>query len=166
MLLEKIKADSITARKAKDTTAANLLTTLYSEAAMVGKNIGNRESTDVEVMSVIAKFLKNAEETFRLTALTLTSAMGQYGMLHDLSAARVSTLTAEIRILKGYMPQQLTEQNIGDIVSRLIHDNAGTGGPKLNMGMIMAHLKATYGGQYDGKMASAVVKRFFEPMGA
>jgi len=45
MLINKIKSDSLEARKARQTDTATLLTTLYSEASMIGKNLGNREST-------------------------------------------------------------------------------------------------------------------------
>ena len=62
MLINKIKSDALIARKARQTDTATLLTTLYSEASMVGKNAGNRESTDQEVLQVIEKFIKNANE--------------------------------------------------------------------------------------------------------
>ena len=63
MLIEKIKEDSLRARKDRNTWKANLLTTLYAEASMIGKNKGNRVSTDEETTAVITKFLKNAQET-------------------------------------------------------------------------------------------------------
>ena len=50
MLINQIKSDALEARKARQTNTATLLTTLYSEASMVGKNDGNRESTDAEVL--------------------------------------------------------------------------------------------------------------------
>ena len=63
MLLETINQDRNEARKMKYTATATLLTTLYSEAQMVGKNDGNRETTDAEVVAVIKKFVKNIDET-------------------------------------------------------------------------------------------------------
>ena len=62
-LLAKLKADSLQARKDGNKVAANLLVTLVSEATMVGKNAGNRDSTDEEVQRVVKKFLDNTIET-------------------------------------------------------------------------------------------------------
>jgi len=62
MLINKIKSDALEARKARKTNTATLLTTLYFEASMVGKNLENRESTDQEVLQVIEKFIKGANE--------------------------------------------------------------------------------------------------------
>ena len=53
MLINQIKSDALIARKARKIDTATLLTTLYSEASMIGKNLGNRESTDQEVLQVI-----------------------------------------------------------------------------------------------------------------
>ena len=63
MILEKIKNASLAARKAKEALAATLLTTLYSEAVNVGKNNGNRDTTDAEAVAVVKKFLKGVDET-------------------------------------------------------------------------------------------------------
>ena len=60
MLLNKIKADQLAARKAKDGLATALLTTLIGDAEMVGKNAG-RLVTDEEVVAVIKKFIKNID---------------------------------------------------------------------------------------------------------
>ena len=57
-LLAQLKKDSLLARKAADGVRATLLSTLIAEAEMVGKNAGNRESTDDEVQQTIRKFLK------------------------------------------------------------------------------------------------------------
>ena len=61
-LLAQLKKDSLLARKAADSVRATLLSTLIAEAEMVGKNAGNRESSDDEVQQTIRKFLKNNQE--------------------------------------------------------------------------------------------------------
>ena len=62
-LIQDIKSASLVARKARETKKAESLITLYSEASMIGKNDGNRESTDAETIAVIKKFIKNIDET-------------------------------------------------------------------------------------------------------
>ncbi len=141
MLLEKLQAASLEARKAQDTVAASLLTTLYSEAARVGKDQGNRVSTDEEVVAVVKKFSKNIDET--LAALPEADA-------------RVATLRVEKELLSAYLPQQLDEAGLRALVDELVGALADKS-PK-QMGVVMAGLKARAGGQYDGAMASRLVK--------
>ena len=64
--MEKIKQDRIAAMKAKDSQKSTFLSTLYAEAAMVGKNDGNRDTTDEETVKVIKKYIAGANETIKL----------------------------------------------------------------------------------------------------
>ena len=105
MLLEKLQAASLEARKAQNAIAAGLLTTLYSEAARVGKDQGNRVSTDDEVVAVVKKFGKNIDET--LAALPETDA-------------RVAALRVEKELLAAYLPQQLDEAGLSALVAELV----------------------------------------------
>lgn len=141
MLLEKLQAASLEARKAQNAVATGLLTTLYSEAARVGKDQGNRVSTDDEVVAVVKKFSKNIDET--LAALPETDA-------------RVAVLRVEKELLAAYLPQQLDEAGLSALVAELVGALADKS-PK-QMGVVMASLKARAGGQYDGAMASRLVK--------
>ena len=141
MLLEKLQAASLEARKAQNAIAAGLLTTLYSEAARVGKDQGNRVSTDNEVVAVVKKFGKNIDET--LAALPETDA-------------RVAALRVEKELLAAYLPQQLDEAGLSALVAELVGALADKS-PK-QMGVVMAGLKVRAGGQYDGAMASRLVK--------
>lgn len=63
-LIEQITRDSIDARKAKDSVKGTFLTTLLSECLKIGKDDGNRMTTDQEVVAVLKKWIKNNDETF------------------------------------------------------------------------------------------------------
>lgn len=136
-LIQRIKRDQVEARMNRDTIRANLLTTLIGEAEMVGKNAGNRESTDSEVAAVIKKFVKNAQET-----LTALQARGGFN----------EVVAVEISILESYLPKQLTESDL-----RGIAGNSGCAG----MPDFMKYLKDNYAGQYDGKLASTVAREVY-----
>lgn len=139
-LLQTIKADQLAARKNRESIKASLLTTLLGEAQSIGKNDGNRESTDAEVIAVIKKFVKNIGEVVKVTSSD--------------SDAHQTALT-EKNILESYLPSQLT----GDALTRIICDIAEQIGPsKSNMGKIMSKLKSEFDGQYDGAEASAIVR--------
>lgn len=143
-LLERIKHDSVAARKIKYTLAASLLTTLYAEAASIGKNNGNRETTDAEVIAIIKKFIKNGVDT--------KSHLG-----HTSDAFKV--VEDELTILNGYLPKQMTTDELSIIIKEILMVNV----PSMefsqkHMGIVMKTLKTAYDGQYDGDTASKVFR--------
>ena len=137
-LFEKIKADQLVARKAHNELATSLLTTLVGEAAAIGKNNGNRDVTDAEVVALVKKFVKGMDDTL--------------GFLGDTNPEATSVVNAEKYILGPYLPSQMDEATL----TQAIIDIKATEGA--NMGKIMAALKTQYTGLYDGKMASTIIK--------
>ena len=147
-MLNRIKDDMLMARKNKDKVVSNLLITLYSEASMVGKNDGNRETTDIEVLKTIKKFIKNDKETL----------MGHIELSSEGETTEVmETLKKEISILEMYIPEQLTEIELTGIISTVVAENSICN--MKGMGLIMKSLKEKYDGLYDGKLASLIVKK-------
>ena len=141
-LLEKIKQDNIAARKAKDTVKSALLTTLVSEISNIGKNDGNRETTEPESIAVVKKFIKGVDET--LKALEFSSN------------TRVLVAIEEKKILESYLPTQLSEIELTAVVDQIISTLADRS-PK-QMGVVMKRLKEMHDGRYDGKIASGIIK--------
>jgi uncharacterized protein YqeY len=140
-LLAQIKQDQLAARKAKETAKAALLTTLIGEVEMVGKNDGNREVTDVEVVAMVKKFLKNVNETLK----ALGGIEGGIAMQY----------MAESQILESYLPKQFTEDQLTNILGSIKVEISA--GPK-DMGKMLGLLKNRFDGQYDGRLASTVAK--------
>ena len=62
-------------------------------------------------------------------------------------------LEQEISIMQEFLPTQLNREQLQTIIKNFIFQNEGT-----NLGVIMKELKASYAGQYDGKVASEVAK--------
>ena len=143
MLINQIKSDALIARKARQTDTATLLTTLYSEASMVGKNFGNRESTDQEVLQVIEKFIKNANE---IQTILLKNNKD------------TSNVISEIKVLSKYLPQKMSREELENVVRDIIEALKDINS-EVQMGKVMSVLKNSYGGTYDGKMASEIVKK-------
>jgi uncharacterized protein YqeY len=139
-LMNTIRTKQLAARKIQDISAI-IYTVLLGEAAMIGKNDGNRETTDAEVIAVVRKFIKNNEETMQHIR---TSNPAGYEGLAD-----------ENKMLSELLPTQLTEAQLRQVVTELKEELGA--GPK-DMGRVMARLKTDYEGQYDGRMASTVVK--------
>jgi len=136
-LLEKIRADQVTARKAKNSIEATSLTTLLGEASPSG----TETVTDEQVIKVVQKFLKNLREL-----------IGYTDDLEVQVAAR-----NEITLLERYQPKQLTEDQIRSFVAAIIGGCGDVPAAK-KVGLMMGALNAHHKGQYDGKTASAIVK--------
>ena len=60
----------------------------------------------------------------------------------------------EYAYLKDYIKQQLSEQEIKDIVFGLMVQS----NMPCNIGIVMKHFKDNYSGQYDGKLVSQIAK--------
>lgn len=140
-LIDQIKTDILVAKKAKESVKATLLVTLFSEASNVGKNAGNRATTDEETVAVIKKFKNNATETL--------SHLEKSGM-------DATTVKQEIEILDNYLPEQYNEDKLNEIITGYLSQHAEKS-PKL-MGAIMASLKKEHAGKYDAGLASKIVK--------
>jgi uncharacterized protein YqeY len=138
-LFAQIKTDQLTARKAKMALSATLLTTLIGELTAIGKNDGNREVNDADVVKLVKKFLDGINESIKYMEV----AKNEEALI---------MLRGEAAILAPYMPQQMDEAALTVAVKAIVVEV----GP--NMGKVMAALKAMYAGKYDGGMASKIVK--------
>jgi len=139
-LLQQIKIAQLKARKERNTIAVNVLTTLVGEAEAIGKNAGNRETTDSEVVALAKKFIKNIDETI--------------GLIKE--PAALNDLLCERLYVEQFLPKQLTTEELRATLEGLTNElNAHT---LREMGKVMKVLKERYDGQYDGAAASTMIK--------
>jgi uncharacterized protein len=137
-LLKQIRADALAARKAHSADAG-VLTTLIGEVDTKTKGFSPaREMTDAEVVAVVTKFIKGADETIKVLDPAKNSVA-------------IAKAQAERTVLERYLPKQMTDAEIETFVRGRV--DAGD-----NMGGIMSALKAEHAGRYDGKRASQIVR--------
>jgi uncharacterized protein YqeY len=138
-LYQRIKDDQLVARKTQQKIKASLLTTLMGELGsdVIGSTTGNLEITDDMVVAKVKKFMKSLYE--------LVEA-------YNLGSKSHTAALIEIQVLESYLPKQLTEGELTDIIKEC-------GAP--NMGAVMGYLKSNYAGLYDGRMASTIAKGLF-----
>lgn len=135
MLTEKLRTDALEMRKAKSPNA-DLMRTLLGEIELRTKAQNPaRALTDDEVLGVIRKFIKNAKETLELVK----------------DGAAIADAEREIACLEGYLPKQMSEDDLKAVIQPLVDEGK-------NMGQIMGALKAGYAGLFDGRVASTLVK--------
>jgi uncharacterized protein YqeY len=141
-LKAKITEDMKAAMRARET--ARLSTIRLLLAAMKQKEVDERvELTDADILGIIDKMIKQRRES-----ITQFEAGGRA----ELAAAE----RAEIEILRGYMPQRLTEAEIDALVDAAIAGAGATG--MAAMGKVMANLKPQLAGRADMSEVSARVK--------
>lgn len=141
-LKEQISEDMKTAMRAKD--SARLGTIRLLLAAIKQKEVDERVTLDdTQVTAVIDKMLKQ-----RRDSISQYEAAGR----QDLADAE----KFELEVLNGYMPQQLSADEVQATIAEVIAAVGATG--PADMGKVMGPLKAKLAGRTDMTQASALVK--------
>jgi hypothetical protein len=141
-LKDKITEDMKAAMRAKET--ARLGTVRLLLAAMKQKEVDERvELSDADVLSIIEKMVKQRRESI---------AQYEKAARQDLADAE----KAEIAVLQGYLPQQLSEAEVAEAVAAAIRES-GAAGMK-DMGKVMGLLKSRLAGRTDMGKLSGLVK--------
>lgn len=154
-LIDKIRADQLAARKLNDRLKADVLTTLIGEATQITTEEFKRgvtEVTDEKIVATVAKFLKNTKLTLENLAserVRLIEAGGDASKVEE----RARAAEAELAILSEYGPKQMSDSELREAIN-----DFRTRNPDANVGTIMAHLKTSFGGRYDGKAASTLAR--------
>ena len=137
---EKLKKESMRLRKERSPVAASIQFAL-SEIEKVGKNAGNRATTDDEAIRVIQKIVATINEN-------LTHA----------DTGRKVHLNYEKTVLESVLPQMATEDEVVDFLQE-------TFGGKLaeipKKGEIMRALREEFGALVDMKRAGAIVSELY-----
>lgn len=143
-LIELLKLNLLNARKATepDETKTDLLTVLVSDCVKVGKDAGNRDTTDEECIKLIKSYVKACN-----TNIAIYEKSGAY-------SAQLSQALNEKSILESYLPMQLTTAQINTRIA----DYLAISGGDANFKGLMAYFKANYDGMYDGKTLSTLAK--------
>lgn len=143
-LKSRLQHDLHDAMRARDKVRAGTLRmtlTSITTAEVAGDEA--RELSDDEVLQVIAKEAKKRKE----------SAAAFSGAGRPELAA---TEEAELAVLEGYLPAQLTDDELRDIVARAVETTGATG--MAQMGQVMKVAQTEVAGRADGGRVAAQVK--------
>ncbi|AZJ34914.1 GatB/YqeY domain-containing protein [Tenacibaculum singaporense] len=131
------------AMKSKDTVALTALRALKSAFMLANTEAGAGELTEAEELKIIQKQVKQRKDS-----ATVFTEQGR----NDLAEPEL----AEAAVLEQFLPEALSEEEIGNIVEKTIAD-VGAEGMK-DMGKVMGIVSKQLAGQADGKTISAIVK--------
>ena len=141
-LKEKLMEDLKLSMKDKDTVRKNTVQSV--RAAIKQVEVDNRvELSDDDIIGVIAKEAKKRKDV-----LPEYEKSGRTDLIDELKR--------EIEILMGYLPSQLSKEELGEIVKNAIAE-VGASSMK-DMGKVMGALRAKYAGQMDFGKASGLIK--------
>ena len=138
-------ADFKAAMKAKDEVAKNTIS--FARAAVKQYEVDTREELDdAGIIAILAKQVK-----MRKDALADFEKAGRTDL--------VESYNAEIEILTRYLPEQLSEEKLREIVAETAAA-LGIEGGKQNMGKLMGPVMAKVKGLADGNAVKKVVQEF------
>ena len=142
-LKEKLQEDLKSSMKNKDTVKKSVVTLI--RAAIKQHEFDNRvELADDAIIDIISKQLKQRKDSL---------AEFVKANRDDL----VEETKSEIQVLEGYLPQQLSEEELEKIVIETIAEVGATS--MKDMGKIMATIKPKTAGRADGRKINELVKK-------
>ena len=138
MLINDLQKANIEAMKAKDQDARSILSVVLTkyklqevEARAAGKTIG-----DAELLSIIQKVLKELSDE-------------KEGYAKVANQERVDSITRQENVIKGYLPTQLSEDEIRAEIAKL---------DDKSLPNIMKHFKMNFAGKVDMSKVSQIAR--------
>jgi uncharacterized protein YqeY len=144
-LKEQLQSDLTAAMRARDQVGASTLRmalTAVTTEEVAGTE--HRDLTDDDVLKVLTKEAKKRRE-----AATAYTGAGR--------AELAAKEEAELAVLEGYLPQQLSDEELEVIVGDAVASSGASGMPQ--MGLAMKAANAAVAGRAEGGRVAAVVRR-------
>lgn len=145
-LKEQLLQDMKEAMKEKDTIRKNTVQLVRSGILQIEKD-KQIELDDEGILDVIAKELKK-----RRDSIPDFEKSGRTDLLEGLNK--------EIEVLLGYLPKQLTEDEIKSIVEEAVAESGAS--TMKDMGKVMAIISPKVKGRADNKIVSGFVKQMLQ----
>lgn len=144
-LKEQIQKDFIVAMKNKDELTKSTISSLKSKITEAEK-VNGTELSDVEILKVLNKAIKQREESIRLF---------NEGNRPELAVKE----SEEMLVLKNYLPSQMTDEEIELAVREIMVSIDHGGNMNKLMGQTMGMFNKTYQGRADSKRVSEIIKK-------
>ena len=146
-LKDRLRADLTGAMKARDSLRAStlrMLLTSVTNAEVAGKE--QRELSDDDIVGVLSSEAKKRREA--------ATAYDEAGRADSAAQER-----AEAEIITGYLPEQLDESQVSELVADTITRLGAAGEGMRAMGKVMGALQPQVKGRADGAAVAAEVRR-------
>ena len=150
MLREQFNESIKSAMKSQDKlrlSTLRLVSSAIKYADIEAERTGKAQSED-DILALLQKMIKQRQESVDIY---------DKGGRKELADQE----RGEIEIIKGFLPQQMSDAETGAAIGAVINE-VGAQGVK-DMGKVMAVLKQTYAGKMDFGKASGLVKALLTP---
>ena len=140
MILEALKSANVEALKNKDTVARSIYSVVLNKIKLeeIKKREKQEELKDADVVQILQKSIKELEEEKE-----------NYEKVNN--TVEVENIKSQIAILKNYLPQMMSKDEIREII-RGLEDKS--------IGSVMKHFKVNYAGKCDMRDVSEIQKEF------
>ena len=139
MLRDKFKKESVEALKGHDDKRVAVLRFLISLIDKKEMQLPVGQMNEAEEIGVLRKELKNQEESREIFAKANRTDL-------------VEQLDYEIGVVKEYLPQEISEDKVTEIVTEVIAEKGN------NFGLVMKEVMGKLNGAVDGSVVSRIVK--------
>ena len=143
MLKEKLMQDFKDAMRDKDELKKNTVMMIRAAILQVEKDT-QKELDDNSITEIIAKELKKRKDSLEEIQKTDRQDM-------------IDQVNSEIAIIKAYLPEELSEEELTSIINETIAEVGATS--MKDMGKVMQAAKAKTTGRADGKTINEIVKK-------
>ncbi len=142
MKYDELKDEIKAAMKAKDKPRLSILRQVHGEIKNIEVN-ERREITDADVDAMLKRLIKQTRETLD----------GSIKAGND--QERTDTLTAQVAILEGYLPKQVSGDELAALVDEVLAETGAS--TKRDMGRVMGALTQRTGGNFDKAGAATLL---------
>lgn len=138
---QRLSDDIKAAMKAKDNETRDILRMIKNEIDVAEKN-ALKEFDETEVIGVVNKYKKTVQDQ-----IDEGTRVGR--------TENVEKFNKEMEVVLRYLPQQLTEQEIRDLIASVIAEKGFAG--KQDLGKVMGIVSPQTKGKADGKLVNKIV---------
>ncbi|MGG5255004.1 GatB/YqeY domain-containing protein [Neobacillus sp. SM06] len=143
-LLERLNNDMKQAMKNKEKDKLSVIRMVKSSLQNEAIKLGKTELSEEEELTVLSRELKQRKDS-----------------LHEFEKAGredlAEKLRAELAVVELYMPKQLSEEELAEIVKATISETGATS--KADMGKVMAAIMPKVKGKADGSLVNKLVQQ-------
>ena len=140
--MDKIAADMKEAMRAKDAARLSTLRLLKSAVEYYKIEKKQEQLTDVDVTAIIKKQIKQRQDSIE-------------GFEKGGRADLVEKEKAELVVLKSYLPEELSQSQVEEVIKATIAELGAT--TKTDMGKVMKAVQAKLAGRADNRLVSQLV---------
>ena len=138
MIIDELKSANIDALKQKDVVARNLYSVLLNKVklAEINKRAKNEQLTDVDVVAILQKSVKELEEE-----------KSNYQKINNVT--EVENISYQLSLIEKFLPVMMGKDEIKKIILSLEDKTIPS---------VMKHFKTNYAGKCDMKLVSETLK--------